>query len=350
MPDTPRRRFDPEQLISRGYAILPGAALALVIGAASHRLLAEWIPVSSLLIALVAGMLLRTAGWVPWWGEEGLKWSAKLPLRVGIVLLGLQLAMAEILSLGWEVLVIVVATTAVTFVLMRVIGPLLRADATTAALLATGTSICGASAVAAAAAVLDRGDGHDRQGRPLAPAAAAALAVVTLCGTVAMVALPLASSALGLGEREAGVWIGASVHEVAQVVAAGGMVGATALAVATVVKLARVVLLAPAVLGLRVGLPRTDTAEGAARPPLIPWFVIGFLAAVVLNSLVTIPADTADLIGQITTMLLTIAMAGVGTAVNLRTLGSTAGPALLLGAVGSLIAAGTALAGVALLL
>lgn len=349
MSSSPRGSFDPQRLIERGYQLLPGAALALVVAAVAERFLAEWVPVSSLLIAIVLGMALRTLGWVPWWGESGLAWAAKVPLRAGIVLLGLELALGDIAALGWEVLVIVLVTVLVTFLGMRLLGPLLRTDPTTTALLATGTAICGASAVAAAASVLDRGDGKDHRGRALGEAAATALAVVTLCGTVAMVALPMLASILNLGEQQAGVWIGASVHEVAQVVAAGGIVGATALAAATVVKLARVLLLAPAVVAVRLMDARSGSAHGAGTASIMPWFVLGFLLAVAVNSLATIPAETSDFIAQITTMLLTIAMAGVGAAVNLRTLLRTGGPALLLGGAGSVLAGGTALIGVLLL-
>ena len=341
--------FDPERWVDRGYEIMPGAILAFVGAALAHRFLSEWLPVSSLLIAIVIGMLIRTFGWVPQWGEAGLKWAAKFPLRIGIVLLGLQLALADILGLGWEVLVIVVVTVAVTFTGIRVLGPLFRADRTTSALIATGTAICGASAVAAGSAVLDRGDGRDRQERDIAGPTATALAVVTIWGTVAMVALPAIGAGLGLGDRPAGVWIGASVHEVGQVVAAGGLVGATALTVATVVKLARVLLLAPAVVVLRL-IDTAGTAAGGKRPPIMPWFVVGFLVTVAANSAADIPADTADFIGQITTMLITFAMVGIGAAVDLRKILRTGAPALLLGGAGSVLAASTALGGVVLLL
>lgn len=323
--------------------------LAFVGAVLAHRFLGEWLPVSSLLIAIFLGMALRTLGWVPSWGEIGLTWAGKFPLRLGIVLLGLQLALADILSLGWEVLLIVVVTVTVTFFGMRLLGPLFRTDRTTAALLATGTSICGASAVAAAAAVLDRGDGKDSQGRDIGVPAATALAVVTICGTVAMIALPAASTALGLGDRPAGIWIGASVHEVGQVVAAGGILGATALAAATMVKLARVLLLAPAVIVLLLGEATTAPTTGK-RPPIMPWFVLGFLAAVALNSAADISQGAADFVSQVTTMLITFAMVGIGAAVNLRHLLRTGTPALLLGTAGSLLAVGTALVGVLLLL
>ncbi|WP_120005029.1 YeiH family protein [Nesterenkonia muleiensis] len=342
-------QFDPERWADRGYEILPGAVLAFVGAVAAHRFLGEWLPVSGLLIAILIGMAMRTFGWVPRWGETGLRWAAKFPLRLGIVLLGLQLSLIDVLGLGWEVLLIVVVTVAVTFIGIRLLGPLFRTDRTTAALVATGTAICGASAVAAASAVLDRGDGKDRQERDIGAPTATALAVVTIWGTAAMIALPAASAALGLGERMAGIWIGASVHEVGQVVAAGGMVGATALAAATMVKLARVLLLAPAVIALRLG-GDAATKEKAKRPPIMPWFVLGFLAAVALNSAADIPSETADFLSQVTTMVIMFAMVGIGAAVNLRDLLRTGTPALLLGGAGSLIAAGTALGGVVVLL
>lgn len=133
---------------------LPGVALALILAVAAHRLIAELIPVvSGLLIAVLAGIALRSLGWVPSWAEPGLRWAAKKLLRAGIVLLGLQLALGDLLGLGWEVLVVVALTVAVTFFGMIALGRALNAPRGMTMLLATGTAICGASAVAAAAAV-----------------------------------------------------------------------------------------------------------------------------------------------------------------------------------------------------
>lgn len=353
MPSSPRRKFpNPHRLIDAAREILPGAVIALVIGAASHRIISEWLPVSSLLIAVVAGMLLRTAGWVPWWAERGLAWTGKTLLRAGIIFLGFQLTVSDLLGLGWEVLVVVLATALITFAGIRLLGPLLRVDRGTSVLLAAGTSICGASAVAATAAVIDRGDGKDRWGQPISQITATALAVVTLCGTVLMLGLPVAIDMAGMDDRSAGTLIGASVQEVGQVVAAGGMVGATALAAATSVKLARILLLVPAVVALRLETRRAGTTARRSRTAPLPLFVVGFLTAVVLNSSpwVSVSADTSDFLMQITVMLITIAMAGVGAGVNLRHLLSTGGRAMLLGAVGSSIAVVTAALGVQLLL
>ncbi|MCH8561117.1 putative sulfate exporter family transporter [Nesterenkonia sp. LB17] len=342
--------------------ILPGAALALIFAIAAHRLIAEQIPViSGLLVAVLAGIALRSLGWVPFWAERGLGWAAKKLLRVGIVLLGLQLALGDLLGLGWAVLAVVVLTVGVTFFGMLALGRLLGAPKGMTTLLAAGTAICGASAVAAAAAAIDRGDGKDDDGAPVQAAAAAAVAVVTLYGTLALLALPALGTLLGLGEEQMGVWIGASIHEVGQVVAAGGVVGAVALATATLVKLARVVLLAPVIAGISLAGRRrraVGAAQGAgegveegagSRPPLIPLFVLGFLVMMVLRSVTDLPESTLDFSADVTTMLLTTAMVGVGASVDLRRLLRQGGPALLLGAGGTVLAVGTGLGGVLLL-
>ncbi|MDS2172621.1 putative sulfate exporter family transporter [Nesterenkonia sp. CL21] len=337
--------------------LVPGLAVALMAAVAAH-LLAEQIPgVSGLLLAILLGIGLRGLRWIPPTFEAGLRVASRTVLRLAIVLLGLQLVLGDMLALGWEVLVIVAGTVVVTFVGTVLGGRALGTPRGESTMLATGTAICGASAVAAAAAALDRGDGRDSRGRPVDAAAAIAVAVVTLCGTIAMLVLPLLVTMLGLDERSAGIWIGAGVHEVGQVVAAGGMVGATALAVAVVVKLARVVLLAPIMVGLGVVARRRDPGGSAAqreagrrRTPLIPGFVLGFLGAAVLASVVGIPEGVMDPVRAVTTMLMTMAMVGIGSGVDLPDLLRRGGPALALGVFGTVLALGVSLIGVVVLL
>lgn len=336
---------------------MPGVAVALIAAVVAH-LAAERIPgVSGLLLAILAGIGLRAVGWIPAAAEEGLRLAARALLRLAIVLLGLQLVLGDMLALGWEVLVIVVGTVAVTFFGTLFGGRALGTPRGESTMLATGTAICGASAVAAAAAALDRGDGRDRHGRSVDSAAAIAVAVVTLYGTVAMLVLPLLAATLGLDGRTAGIWIGAGVHEVGQVVAAGGMVGSTALAVAVVVKLARVVLLAPIMAGLGLAArrrgPRADASHrdlSRRRPALVPGFVLGFLAAAAFASLVEVPEGVMDPVRTVTTMLMTMAMVGIGAGVDLPDLLRRGGPALALGAFGTVLALGVSLIGVMVLL
>lgn len=325
--------------------LLPG--LALVAGVAAPALVvARLAPVSALVVAIVVGAGLRNVGALGPAVQPGLTWSARRLLRAGVVLLGLQLSVPAVLSLGSRGLVVILATVAVTFGATVLLGPVLAVPRRLTLLVATGFAICGAAAVAAMSAVVDP-DGEDEEDT------ATAVALVTLFGTVALVALPLLAAALGLDDDAAGLWIGASVHEVAQVVAAGGAVSAAALAVATVTKLGRVVLLAPLVAGVGVVLRgrRLDAAhharsagDGAAPgrapvPPLVPLFVLGFLATVALRSTGVVPDAVLDVASFVTTALLTAAMVGLGAGVDLRRLVRTGGRAATLGAASTLVAA-----------
>lgn len=326
---------------------------------------ARLVPVSALVLAIVAGAVLRNVGAVRASAQPGLTWSARRLLRAGVVLLGLQLSLPAVAALGVRGVVVIVATVAVTFGATVLLGPALGVPRRLALLVATGFSICGAAAVAAMSAVVDPEGGHEGADDD----AATAVALVTLFGTLALVALPLLAGPVGFDDDAAGLWIGASVHEVAQVVAAGGAVSAAALAVATVTKLGRVVLLAPLVAGVglvvrsrRVTAGPTAPAPGpasgrgpapgpgygdvpavasrATRPPLVPLFVLGFLAAVALRSTGVLPDVVLDAASWATTTLLTAAMVGLGAGVDVRRLRRTGGRAALLGAASTLVAAG----------
>ncbi|WP_221654898.1 YeiH family protein, partial [Actinotalea ferrariae] len=232
--------------------LLPGLALVVLVTVPA-LLVARAAPISALVVAIVAGAVLQNLGALGPAVQPGLAWSARRLLRVGVVLLGLQLSVPAVLGLGARGLVVILATVAVTFGATVLLGPVLAVPRRLTLLVATGFAICGAAAVAAMSAVVDP-DGEDEEDT------ATAVALVTLFGTAALVALPLLAGAFGLDDDAAGLWIGASVHEVAQVVAAGGAVSAAALAVATVTKLGRVVLLAPLVAGVGVVLRGRDGA------------------------------------------------------------------------------------------
>ncbi|MBO1751363.1 putative sulfate exporter family transporter [Actinotalea sp. BY-33] len=323
----------------------------MVLAAAASLLVAAPFPaVSALLVAIVLGVVLRNARLLPAVGVPGVVWWSKKLLRTGIVLLGLQLSIPAVLALGVGGVLVVVVTVAVTFAATLLLGRLLRVPGPMTLLIATGFSICGAAAVAAMSAVVDP-DGEREEDT------ATAIALVTLFGTVTLVALPLLVPVLGMDDRAAGLWIGASVHEVAQVVAAGGLVSSVALSAATLTKLGRVVLLAPLVAGVGVARRRTgvgsrgngEVGEGAAtgrparsRPPLVPLFVAGFLVMVAVRSTGWVPAGVLDVAQLVTTALLTAAMVGLGTGVDVARLVRTGGRAAVLGAGSTLVAAGVA--------
>ncbi|WP_062381044.1 YeiH family protein [Demequina pelophila] len=345
----------------------PGLALALVVAAVgmvtAHRLEAVSPLVLSLAIGAVVGSSLgfRSApdgarGTAVRLLRPGTDVAAKTLLRVGVVLLGLQLSLPELLHLGWRGIVVVVTTFAVTFAATLALGRALRVSLPMRLLVATGFSICGASAISAMRGVVDLAtdDADERD-----DALAASLALITLFGTLTIVLVPWAAPLLGLDANATGVWIGASAPEVGQSVAAGAAAGAAVLAVATVAKLARVVLLAPvivvagSVLGRgRGGAPTMDPAAPAAgrSTPLVPGFVLGFLAAVALRSTGWLPDGVIDALVLVGTVALVAAMFGIGLGIDVRLLARTGGSAAALGAASWLIATVVALAGVLLLM
>jgi uncharacterized integral membrane protein (TIGR00698 family) len=206
-------------------------------------------------------------------------------------------------------------------------------------LTATGFSICGASAIAAMQGATDA-DEDD---------VAASVALVTIFGSIALVLWPLLQAPLDLPEEAYGAWTGASVHEVAQVVAAASPAGAAALATAVVVKLSRVVLLAPLLAVVSWGRRGTAARGGngtGRRAPLVPLFVAGFLAAIAVRSTNLLPDTALDVARTVTTVLLAAALFGLGSSVRVRVLAASGPRAIALGMASTLLLAAIALAGI----
>ena len=320
----------------------PGVLLAVAGGALATFLahaVSPYVALSPLLIAIGLGVVLaNTSGPAPS-VEHGLGFAAKRLLRVGIVLLGLQLALPILFELGPRVLLLVLVVVVVSFVGTLLIGRRCGLSFPQTLLIATGVSICGASAIAAVES-LSEAEQEDVM---------VAVSVISLYGTVAVVVFPLLQQPLGLDPEAFGVWSGASIHEVAQVVAAAGAVGTTALAPAVVVKLTRVVLLAPMVTVLSLWQRRAAAASSARKPPLVPLFVLGFLAAVALRSTGTLPSEVLTAAQHLQTGLLAAAMFGLGSGIRLRALLRTGLLGLGVGLLSTVLISVAALAGVLLL-
>ncbi len=239
-------------------ALVPGVALCALGGATVALIAGQFTSaVSPLLIAIVAGAVLANTVSLPAKFQPGLAFSAKRLLRVGIALLGLQLMFSDIVGLGWGVIAVVVAIVFLGIAGTMYAGKLLGLSWSQRILIACGFSICGAAAVAAADGVVNA-----REEELLT-----AVALVVIFGTLMIPTIPLLANAFGMNEVGAGLWAGGSIHEVAQVVAAGSALGATALGVATVVKLARVLMLAPVMAFLSIRQRRMVDSTAAKRPP-----------------------------------------------------------------------------------
>ncbi|MFV8570266.1 YeiH family protein [Marinobacter sp. SBS5] len=237
----------------------------------------------------------------------GLGFASRWLLRTGIVLFGFSLTVQQLVGLGpmilvLDTLVVLTITTAGYWLGTR----WLKLDRDTAILTSAGSAICGAAAVLATEGAI--------RARPAATSMA--VATVVLFGTLAMFIYPIMFPLLGWDEGLYGIYIGSTVHEVAQVVAAGNAVGEQAMANAVIVKLVRVMLLVPFLLVIGQIWTRnriqTDSDDAATGKLTIPWFAFGFVAVVVLNSLLHLPQaaqGTLVLAGQIA---MTMAMAALG--------------------------------------
>jgi uncharacterized integral membrane protein (TIGR00698 family) len=324
----------------RALTVLPGLLMSAVVAAAAYGLreLPGMTTFSPLILAILIGTAFHNFVGTPAIAKTGVAFSMRRLLRFGIILLGFQLTASQIVEVGQRGFLIIAATLAATFVFTVGMGRILGVDRKLAQLIAAGTSICGASAVIATNTVTN-GDDAD---------VAYAVACVTIFGSVAMFAYPLLPTLLHLDPHAYGLWTGASVHEIAQVVAAAFQYGKTAGEFGTIAKLSRVMLLAPVVIVLgwmasRTTAPRATTVTGASRPPM-PWFVLGFVAVVGLNSVITIPAAERASIAAITTFLLSLALAAMGLETDIRKLKARGMRPALLGALAFLFIASFSLA------
>lgn len=291
--------------------------------------------VSALLFAIVIGAIIANIRPIPLGWRVGLSFASKYLLRAGIVLLGLQISVGALLSLGWQTLVLVVLVVAIGVTSTMLIGRAMKMPFKLVALVGCGFSICGAAAVAAAKESVDADENQT----------ATAIGLVVIFGTLSIPIVPALAHMMSLDTQTAGTWIGGSIHEVAQVVAAGAAMGEQALQIAVIVKLARVICLAGVMAVFGIVMRRAAITGSGKRPPLIPGFVIGFLIMVALNSLVAIPALVAAGLKWVQTILLTMAMAGLGCGINIRQMLQMGHKPILLGLITTAIVSVIALCG-----
>lgn len=356
-----------------GKRTIPGVIFAGIVALVATEINIHVPLVSAMLVAIIVGVVVRNLRLVPAVTEPGVAFSGKTLLRVGVVLLGLRLSLQAVLELGWGALGVIVLTVACVYAATVLVGKRMGIPHATTVLTATGAAICGAAAVAGMSAVVkaDRPpsphaseviDEDDPAYESIDDAAATAIATVTIFGTIALLVLPLLVRWLGLEPIASGVWVGASVHEVGQVVAAGGLISPEVLKLAVVAKLGRVVLLAPliAVVGVlenrRLARIRRaqglehDGARGSSRgaAPLIPWFVLGFVVAVIVRTVgeSILPGELFSWGEMVSSFLLTMAMFAMGAAVDVRRIARGGVHALILGTVACLVSGLVSLGGV----
>lgn len=315
--------------------VRPGLVVVALATVASFAVACAVPSLNPTTAAVLLGSLLVNLGLDRPVFAAGLAFASKQLLRIAVVLLGLQLSLGELVRVGAGGLVVVLITVIVTFIGAQQLGRAFRIPPAQGLLIATGFSICGASAVAAMEPVAG-GNKDDTS---------VAIALVTLCGGLAIFVLPPLQAPLGLDATAFGSWVGASVHDVGQTVATASRVPG-ALDMAVVTKLTRVVLLAPLIAIVVYSQHRHTVSEAIARPPVMPLFVAGFLGSVVIASTGLLPPAVIGASAQLQAVLLTAALVGLGTGIRLALLRRTGGRPLALGLLSWVLVAAVAYAGV----
>lgn len=284
--------------------------------------------ISPLIVGIVCGMLYGNflRGTMPTDWSAGVNFTARRLLRIAVAFYGLNISIQQIIAVGMPGLAVSVVIVVGTLVIGTTVGQrLLGLDRDTAMLTAAGSAICGAAAVLAFEPTL-RASPHK---------SAVAVATVVLFGTLSMFLYPVAYHAgwLALNTQELGLYIGGTVHEVAQVVGAASNIDPATTEVATIVKMTRVALLVPVLLILGMWLRSASASENGAgqskaRLP-IPWFAIGFLVLAIINSVNILPPDVITALRRLDIFALTMAMTALGMETRFSQI-RRAGPKVLL--------------------
>ena len=287
--------------------LFPGVAVALLVGM-SAAFLGGHYKGSMLLFALLLGMSLNFL-WEDARMRPGLEFCAGTVLRIGVALLGLRLTLGNVGDLGWQTVLALMAGVAATVLAGLALARALRLERSLGLLVGGATAICGASAALAIASILPRREGLERD-------TTLAVVGVTALSTVAMLFYPALTRWLGFDSATAGLFIGMTIHDVAQVVGAGYTLSPAAGDAATVTKLMRVALLMPLLLCIALVLRGRSAARSGA--PVLPAFAVVFAALLLVNSSGVVPPSLQVLATQGSQMCLVVAIAAVGLKTSLR--------------------------------
>lgn len=298
-------------LSARLHVLAPGIILSATIGAAA-AFLGQHYNAPVMLFALLLGMAfnyLHAEGPC----REGVNLAATFVLRLGVGLMGIRIALEDIAQIGLQGASILVGLIVLTLATGFAVAPLLGRQWRFALLTGGAVAICGASAALAIAAVIPANDQSERN-------TLFTVMAVTALSTVAMIAYPPLFTYLGFDPVQKGFLIGATIHDVAQVVGAGFSISDQAGEVATITKLFRVAMLPVVLVVIVLTLRATGAGSGGGRIPLLPWFMGLFLALVVLGSVLDIPAIVTAQVETLSRICLIVAIAALGVKTSIKAL------------------------------
>lgn len=305
--------------------IAVGVALAFLINSIQGA-------ISPLFISLLLGLLItNTIGWNE---SEVMNFVAKRALRLGVVLLGFQISLDQLVDIGLKGILAVTIVVVGVFAGVRWITRRLGLSRSLSTFIASGFAICGATAIAAVSSTLLKGKSESERAERERDISYA-VAIVALCGTLSIFVLPFIASLLGLSDSTTGAWIGAAVHDVGQVVATAALVSDEAVESSIIVKLTRVVMLIPLVLYLakesaRESATESGTSKVALRKSL-PVFVLFFVLVAVVNNIANFDPSIVDAGKEGSKIFLSLGLFAMGLGVKWTSISKLGSRPLLIG-------------------
>ena len=313
----------PKYIINNFYNIWRGFMIALLVAVAA-QFVSDHYGAPAMLMALLMGIALnfisqdRNC-------QAGIEFSARTILRLGIALLGLRVSFEMLSDLGIKTLFIVVTGVLLTIFFGIAIAPLFKHRLKFAFLSSGSVAICGASAALAISAALPKDDRSEER-------LVFTVVGVTVLSTISMIVYPILGSFMGFDDFSMGVFLGATIHDVAQVIGAGFSVSKQTGEVATTVKLIRVSMLAPVVIAVSaiIWLKTKTKLDSSKSPPLLPAFVLSFVLLAVLNSIGLVPNVITNIAEPLSRWSLITAVAALGMQTSLKDITKVGGSAITL--------------------
>ena len=302
--------MSPAVAATHARTLMPGLLIVASVAMAA-QFIADHYGAPVMLMAILLGIPLQFLSEDPK-TAPGIHFAARVLLRVGVALLGLRISFDMVAAIGWTQVAILTTGVAATILLSVALAPVMGKDRLFGFLTGGSVAICGASAALAISSILPKSAERDQN-------LSFTVISVTVLSTVAMILYPILANTLGLDPQQAGIFMGGTIHDVAQVVGAGYSISEETGDVSTVVKLFRVTLLAPVVF-IGALILRKHQSNGADRPPLLPLFILAFLILAALNSYDLVPTPVTDAANVISRAALVVAVAAVGMKTSLEQL------------------------------
>jgi uncharacterized integral membrane protein (TIGR00698 family) len=320
---------------------LPGLGLIAAVVAIAFEIHNFQPAISPLALCVAFGFLIANLISWPTFANDGTALASKKLMRIGVALLGAQVSVISLKEIGIKGVITVILVVSFTIFGILGLSKLFKMTGDLGLLIGVGFGVCGATAVAAIRP----------QTRATQEETSYAIALISLCGTLSIFVLPFLGHLMGLSDQTFGAWAGAAVHDVGQVIATASVWSDDAVKSAVVIKLARVCLLAPIVLILSIRHRRYLTAQGqsaenSAKVPLIPFFVLGFIAVAILQNSLEIPTRLHDDIVLSSKLLLGAGLVALGSGVRWKAIRAIGPRPMLMGLIAWVIVGGVALAAV----